>query len=356
MLHLVHDASVDPLLIKGSEHVLVEREQLHRNDGSGGVLVHSFPANKPSMKPHHHPTQCPCCTTGFTLIELLVVVALIALLVGILLPALGMARSTGQVAVCLSNERQLGLALGFYIDDNNDRAAPGAADFRTNLKRWHGSRSQTSQPFTPGGGSLTPYIAAGDNAGAVQGASSALRSCPTFARTQQALRETSLGFEQSAGGYGYNNAYLGVALRAAGQGLWQVADDRTGARIARFVSPAATIAFGDAAFPDGRAPDQVIEYSFVEPRFHPAYGTTFRMDPSMHFRHNQNRTQNAGTATIAWLDGHASAVGMSYSWSSGLYQPDARSVDIGWTGQHDDNRLYDFSPAETSEVSGGAGR
>ena len=58
---------------------------------------------------------------GFTLIELLVVIAIIALLIGILLPALGEARRTGRLAVCLANLKQLGTAAHTYAADYQDR-------------------------------------------------------------------------------------------------------------------------------------------------------------------------------------------------------------------------------------------
>jgi prepilin-type N-terminal cleavage/methylation domain-containing protein/prepilin-type processing-associated H-X9-DG protein len=58
--------------------------------------------------------------TGFTLIELLVVVAIIAVLIAILLPALRSARDAARSAVCLSNQRSLGLTFAQYCNENND--------------------------------------------------------------------------------------------------------------------------------------------------------------------------------------------------------------------------------------------
>lgn len=57
---------------------------------------------------------------AFTLIELLVVIAIIALLIGILLPALGSARASAKKLRCLTQVRTMGISFMFYADDNRD--------------------------------------------------------------------------------------------------------------------------------------------------------------------------------------------------------------------------------------------
>ena len=73
--------------------------------------------------------------SGFTLIELLIVIAIIAMLAALLLPALGSAKMTAQSLSCKNNLRQISMALGIYLDDNNG-VYPVMLDIQTSGLGW----------------------------------------------------------------------------------------------------------------------------------------------------------------------------------------------------------------------------
>ena len=93
---------------------------------------------------------------GFTLIELLVVISIIALLVGILLPALGMARVRGHQITSANNMRQIGLSIHMYQNDHDEwfpRTTHGSPDVSTSwiytLAPYLSDAKQVQHPTDP---------------------------------------------------------------------------------------------------------------------------------------------------------------------------------------------------------------
>lgn len=70
---------------------------------------------------------------GFTLIELLVVIGVIGILAGLILPALARAKERARVTKCLSNQKQIGVAVTLYADDNEGYCPPGR---QANVTQW----------------------------------------------------------------------------------------------------------------------------------------------------------------------------------------------------------------------------
>jgi prepilin-type N-terminal cleavage/methylation domain-containing protein/prepilin-type processing-associated H-X9-DG protein len=93
---------------------------------------------------------------GFTLIELLVVIAIIGILAAMVFPVFARARESARKAVCLSNVKNIALAVQMYLSDNNDTLWP--KEHRSEILDW-------MQTAAPGGGDPADLCEAGSSAG-----------------------------------------------------------------------------------------------------------------------------------------------------------------------------------------------
>jgi prepilin-type N-terminal cleavage/methylation domain-containing protein/prepilin-type processing-associated H-X9-DG protein len=110
---------------------------------------------------------------AFTLIELLVVISIIALLVGILLPALGSARQAAMLSECMSIERQLGQAFHMYVSDDLGGYLPPAWSFGHAASEGLGLNEGTWRNFY-----LNPYFGQ-DQRGRYDGFGHTYLRCPS---------------------------------------------------------------------------------------------------------------------------------------------------------------------------------
>ncbi|MBS1368486.1 MAG: type II secretion system protein [Lentisphaeria bacterium] len=148
--------------------------------------------------------------SDFTLIELLVVIAIIAILAGMLLPALNQARERGRTASCMGNLRQVGYGVLGYADSNSD-FLPGLLE----KEDWTWDHA------------VAPYLGRSDGNDAGNGKqASRVFMCPSDTVTRNASSSESFGGVRS---YAYNNAQqvLGSsgATRLGSNGRIVSADD-----------------------------------------------------------------------------------------------------------------------------------
>src|SRR5262245_30502691 len=194
--------------------------RLHESDGTmttSRINAFCHPKTRPS------PWSC-----GFTLIELLVVIAIIAVLAGLLLPALARAKSSAASAGCRSNLHQIGLALTMYVEDHKVYPPwlylPGPA-FR-NGKWW----PEYLQAY-----SLNHWT-------------NALYKCPDYKGAAYSTGRYDRSEDWPYSSYGYNAAGVGgpfeYQLQTGGLGLGGVENSRV--KGSAVVAPGDMIAIGDA--------------------------------------------------------------------------------------------------------------
>lgn len=258
-----------------------------------------------SERPHHEQTS-----TGFSLVELLVVVAVVAVLVGVLLPSLASARDAARTVQCSSNQRQLIIAWSMYANDSNDRAMPLAywsiEDIGSGPQVfWWGTHGTTAAPPDYDRGFIAPYLDSTLRDGSVF-------ECPNQPWGTYRPQGPSRSITST---YGYNGYYLSPAKTPG----WAFSiGHRPWRRTSDIQQPAMLMVFADTLLPAAGSA-QPGNNALLDPPllFSRSGGGVWNVNasPTTAFRHGRSASSGSrGSVVTAFADGHVQPVKAEMSW------------------------------------------